>query len=376
MEALLVLEDGRAFRGRSFGAPGESFGEVVFNTSMTGYQEVLTDPSYRGQIVAMTYPLQGNYGVNSEDPESSRVQVAGFVVREVAELPSSWRGNGDLPHSLREQGAVGIQGVDTRALTRHIRDRGAMMGAVSTVTLDPEALARKVRAAPALGTRDVVREVTCARPHVWTEELTALHTPAPLAAAVPSGTLPCRVAAYDFGIKRNILRSLASLGCSVTVLPATSPAEDALALAPDGIFLSNGPGDPATATYAIEAVRKLAGRKPLFGICLGHQILALALGARTFKLKFGHRGGNQPVLDLATRKVSITAQNHGYAVDPETLPAGARCTEINLNDRTCEGLDVPDLNAWSVQYHPEASPGPRDASHHFLRFVERMRSSR
>jgi len=373
LDALLILEDGRPFRGRSFGAPGETIGEVVFNTGMTGYQEVLTDPSYRAQIVVMTYPHQGSYGVNPEDSESARPQVAGFVAREPCP-PSSWRAAGGLDAYLREHGVAGIQGVDTRALVRHIRRAGAMMGAVSTETLDERALLAKVRAATPFGRLDLVREVTCREPYAWDETVPEGFRAPGLPANRPAAGL--RVVAYDFGVKRNLLRCLRTAGFEVTVVPAEIPARQVLALRPDGVFLSNGPGDPERCTYGVEAVRGLLGRVPLFGVCLGHQLLGLALGGRTFKLKFGHRGANHPVKDLRTGKVEITSQNHGYAVDPESLPGNVRVTHANLNDGTCEGMELTDLPAFSVQYHPEACPGPHDAAPHFLRFVEMVRASR
>jgi carbamoyl-phosphate synthase small subunit len=372
-EALLVLEDGRAFRGRSLGSRGETVGEVVFNTSMSGYQEVLTDPSYRAQIVTMTYPHQGNYGVNPDDPESSRAQVAGFVVREACPA-SSWRSTGEMEEYLREHGIVGIQEIDTRALVRHVRLAGAMMGAVSTETLDEKALLEKVRAATPFGELDLVREVSCEERHPWEEEVPEGFRAPGLPEDRPAEGL--RVVAYDFGVKWNLLRSLRSLGFEVTVVPAATPSEDVLATRPDGVFLSNGPGNPERCGYGIEAARRLMERVPLFGVCLGHQLLALALGARTFKLKFGHRGANHPVLDLEKRTVEITSQNHGYAVDPETLPAGAQMTHRNLNDGTCEGLELRDLPVFSVQYHPEACPGPHDSAPHFTRFVEKIRAAR
>lgn len=374
-EALLVLEDGSGFRGRSFGARGTTVGEVVFNTSMSGYQEVLTDPSYHGQIVAMTYPHIGNYGVNAEDLESSRIRVAGFVVREAVRSYSNWRGSASIHDYLRDAGIVGIEGVDTRRLTRHIRSLGAMRAAISTEDLDPASLVQRVLASPAMMGLNLVDPVT---------------TPEPYPAAAVTGVSPrpregrtFRVAAYDYGIKFNILRLLGEAGCDVTVYPASHPAGEVLAGSYDGIFLSNGPGDPAAVDVAISSTRALLGERPLFGICLGHQILGLALGARTYKLKFGHRGINQPVRRLATGGVEITSHNHGFAVDPESFERDGRgevatpfgrveVSHLNLNDGTCEGIRCLDIPAFGVQYHPEASPGPHDARYLFDEFIRLM----
>jgi carbamoyl-phosphate synthase small subunit len=368
MEAILALEDGRTFRGAAFGAKAERAGEVVFNTSMSGYQEVLTDPSYRGQIVVMTCPEIGNYGTNAQDEESGHPQVEGFVVRQVSVLPSNWRASQGLPQYLRENGIPGISNIDTRALTRHIRQRGAMRGVLSSIDRDEASLVRKARETPALGAQDLVAQVTCARAYRW-------QRPRPtewqdgvvpdLAAGAPRRF---RCVAYDFGIKQNILHLLHEHGFDTTVVPATTSAADALALTPDVAFLSNGPGDPAAPTYAIEAVRGLVGKLPIFGICLGHQILGLALGARTLKLKFGHRGANHPVKDLRSGQVAVTSQNHGYAVDPHSLPRSAEVTHLNLNDGTCEGFVVRDAHVLAVQYHPESSPGPHDALSLFAEF--------
>jgi carbamoyl-phosphate synthase small subunit len=372
--ALLVLEDGTTFWGKPFGARGETFGEVVFNTNLTGYQEVLTDPSYKGQIVAMTYPLIGNYGINDADLESARPQVEGYILKEGSRLASNWRSQCGLEEWLQRHTIVGIQGVDTRALTRHLRTRGAMRGAVSTSDLDPASLLAKVQASPGLIGRDLVREVTCAQAYTWDSgewRWPDGYTPTP--AERPERF---RVVAYDFGMKRNILRKLASAGCDVTVVPAQTPAAEALRRHPDGIFLSNGPGDPEGVPYAIQAVRDLIGVTPIFGICLGHQILGLAFGGKTYKLKFGHRGGNQPVMHLPTRKVEITAQNHGFAVDAESLPAEVEVTHLNLNDRTVEGMQHRELPIFSVQYHPEASPGPHDSGYLFERFREMLAQRR
>ncbi len=365
MEATLVLEDGRAFHGWSFGARGERSGEVVFNTSMTGYQEVLTDPSYRGQIVVMTCPEIGNYGINRGDEEAVAPQVEGFVVRKVTHVPSNWRASDSLPDYLGAHGVPGVTGIDTRALTRHIRERGAMRGVISTIDHDVESLQAKAREAPRLESQDLVARVSCAARYGWERPRDARWS-SELRLAPQSRRSRC--VAYDFGIKRNILRLLSECGFDVTVVPASTSAADVLGLAPDGIFLSNGPGDPAVPTYAIRAVRDLIGRAPIFGICLGHQIAALALGGKTFKLKFGHRGANHPVQDLRTGKVAITAQNHGYAVDPDSLPAAAQVTHINLNDQTCEGFFMAEASLLAVQYHPESSPGPHDSHHLFQQF--------
>jgi len=370
--ALLALADGRVFDGEPLGARGEVCGEVVFNTAMTGYQEVLTDPSYKGQIVCMTAVHIGNTGVNEEDVESHRPWVEGFVVREASAVASSWRASATLDAYLAAHGIVGIQGIDTRALTRHLRDGGAVEGIVSTEDLDPGRLLAKARSLPGLVGRDLVKEVTCQAGYRWTESVWSLGTgyrPAPHARH--------HVVAYDSGIKRNILRQLVSLGCRVSVVPAFTSADDVLALEPDGLFLANGPGDPEGVPYLAEAVRRLVGRLPVFGICLGHQILALALGGRTYKLPFGHHGANHPVKNLASGRVEITSQNHGFAVDADSCPPhGLEVTHVNLNDATCEGMRHRSLPVFSVQYHPEASPGPHDAHYLFRRFVALMDESR
>jgi carbamoyl-phosphate synthase small subunit len=366
--AILALEDGTLFSGRSFGRAGEATGEVVFNTALAGYQEVLTDPSYAGQIVTMTYPHIGNYGVNREDVESSKPQVAGFVVREASTRASSWRASGELHRYLDESGIVGISEIDTRCLTRHLRTHGAKRGVISTVSEDTDALVGTARASRSMIGLDLAREVTCERPYHVEEPIASV-----LQGAIPRGG-HYKVVAYDFGMKRNIARMLAATGCDVTVVPATTSAEDTLALAPDGVFLSNGPGDPEPCTYAIEASKRLMdARVPIFGICLGHQILGLACGAKTFKLKFGHRGANHPVKNLRTGQVEVTSQNHGFSVDPAAFSRPHLVlTHVNLNDGTVEGFRHRDLPVVSVQYHPEASPGPHDSHYLFGDFVEMM----
>lgn len=366
--AKLALEDGTVFTGRGFGGTGESFGEVVFNTSMTGYQEVLTDPSYRGQIVTMTYPLIGNYGVNSEDVESSRPQVEGFIVRELARVPSNFRSHGSLDAYLAEHRIIGLEGIDTRALVRRLRVRGAMTGVLSTTELDDARLVHKARTSPGIVGRDLVREVVPEKSFSWKEGCTSAFA----SLILPGRAASHHVVALDFGMKWNILRCLVQVGCKVTVLPGTASSDDVLAQKPDGIFLSNGPGDPEPLEYAHKAIRGLAGKKPIFGICLGHQLMGLALGAKTFKLKFGHRGANQPVLNQRTNKVEITTQNHGFAVQVETLPADLEPTHINLNDGTLEGMRHRRWPMFSVQYHPEASAGPHDSSYLFEEFQKLM----
>jgi carbamoyl-phosphate synthase small subunit len=362
LRAALALEDGRVFVGTSFAAEGETCGEIVFNTSMTGYQEIATDPSYCGQIVTMTYPLIGNYGVNDQDVESDKPQVAGFVVREHCRAPSNFRSQGSFGEWLKSFGIVAAEGIDTRALTRHIREAGAMRACLATGDWSDADLLEKAREFPGLVGRDLVKEVTCPEAYDW-----------PANSGLPGRSQRrSLVVAYDFGIKRSILKCLADAGCRVKVVPASTSAEEVLAMDPDGIFLSNGPGDPAGVPYACEAIRELLGKKPIFGICLGHQMLGLAYGGKTFKLKFGHRGGNQPVKDLAAGRVEITSQNHGFCVDLDTLPPEVETTHINLNDQTSEGLRHKEMPVFSVQYHPEASPGPHDARHLFKRFADLM----
>ena len=382
MRALLALEDGRVFEGEPFGATGTRVGEICFNTSMTGYQEVLTDPSYRGQIVAMTYPHIGNYGTNALDQESREPHVRGFVIEELSEIPSSWRSERSLDEYLKRWNIPGIQGIDTRALTRHLRERGAMKACVTTqMDSAQEAIDEAVRGEGVVG-MDYVREVTARAPYKWDpsdQESAIWDVPTGSAGELRAHELPPirhQIVAYDYGMKENILRSLRRQGFGVTVVPAEMSAEEVLALNPDGVFLSNGPGDPSALGYAHEAVRGLMGKKPIFGICLGHQVLGYAFGGRTFKLKFGHRGGNQPVKDLATGKVSITSQNHGFAVDSESLPSNVEVTHVNLNDGTVEGMRHKELPVFSVQYHPEAAPGPHDASYFFSQFAELIDSTK
>ncbi len=356
-KAILVLEDGRVFEGISFGAVGETFGEIVFNTSMSGYQEILTDPSYAGQIVTMTYPLIGNYGVNSEDVESRKTWAEGFVVRESSRIVSNFRSTMSLDDYLKANNIVGIEHIDTRALVRHIRDKGAMRAGISSVETDKDALLAKVLAQPEMQNRELASSVTVDVAFTYEAENT--------------GKQPYHIVAYDFGVKTNSLREFAKFGCRITVVPAETTAEEVLALEPDGIFLSNGPGDPASMTETIAEIRKLAeSRTPMFGICLGHQLIGEAFGGKTYKLKFGHRGGNQPIKDLTTGKVEIASHNHGFAVDAATLPADIEVTHVNLNDNTVAGLRHRTLPIFSVQYHPESAPGPHDSEYLFERFVE------
>ena len=377
MNAILALEDGTWYAGVSAGAPGETSGEVVFNTSMTGYQEILTDPSYAGQIVTMTAPQIGNYGVAAADVESDAPKAAGFVMRDESPIASNWRAQGSLRDYLVTHGIVAIADIDTRALTRKLRSGGVMRGVIATgAALDPQALVEKARAVPPMEGTDLVREVTCRAPYDFSLSLADAVAAASFAVTPEKpASRPLKVAAYDYGIKTNILRRLVAHGCQVRVFPAATPAADLLAWEPDGIFLSNGPGDPAAVGYAIDNVKALvAAGIPMFGICLGHQLLALGLGASTYKLKFGHRGGNHPVKFLPTGAVEITSQNHGFAVDPDSLPAGTTLTHTNLYDGTVEGIRHTSKPVFSVQYHPEASPGPHDADYLFRQFVGLMES--
>ena len=374
-DAAVALEDGSVFFGTSFGAEGTVSGEFVFNTSMTGYQEILTDPSYKGQVVTMTYPLIGNVGINPEDMESARPQVEGFVVREVSRRASNYRSREEFGTFLKRHGIVGIEGVDTRAITKLLRVKGALNGVISTEETDRDRLVEMAKACPGLIGRDLAKEVTCEDVYEWEEispwvEETLHH----LKIESQPGF---RIVAIDCGVKWNILRIMRTMGARVTVVPARTGADEILSLNPDGIFLSNGPGDPQGVPYVAETVRALIGKKPIFGICLGHQILGMALGGTTYKLKFGHHGGNQPVMDLAKKTVAITAQNHGFCVDENSLPEDeVVLTHINLNDRTPEGIRHRSLPLFSVQYHPENSPGPHDAISHFLEFFEMMKGEK
>ena len=375
MNAVLALENGTWYRGTAGGAEGAARGEVVFNTGMTGYQEVLTDPSYAGQIVTMTCPQIGNYGVAAEDAESVRPQVAGFVMRDLSPVASNWRAEGTLRDYLTDHGIVAISGIDTRALTRVLRSTGVMRGVIGTGHVDPDALVAEAGRVTPMEGSDLVRTVSCTAPYDWPGDGggSALE---PDGFRLPPGQRsgrPLRIAAYDFGLKRNILRRLAAHGCQVRVFPAAAPAGDLLAMEPDGVFLSNGPGDPAPLEYAVNNARAvLAADVPVFGICLGHQVLALAMGGATYKLKFGHRGGNHPVRQVSTGQIEITSQNHGFAVDPESLPDDVEVTHLNLYDGTVEGFRHRRQPAFCVQYHPEASPGPHDADYLFSRFIEEM----
>ena len=359
-EAILLLQDGSIFSGVSLGHIGETVGEVCFNTGMTGYQEILTDPSYRKQIVTMTSPHIGNYGINANDVESKKIQVAGFVIKEGTDIPSNWQSKESLDGYLKREKIVGIQDIDTRALTRHIRDCGSMNGIISSIEKDDNLLKRKLDLVPSMEGRDLVKEVTCNEPYTWDNK--------------SEGSL--KVAAIDFGIKHNILRLLKERDCTINVFPANTSPEEIMETDPDGIFLSNGPGDPSAVSYGIETVKALLGKKPIFGICLGHQILAIALGATTSKLKFGHRGINHPVKRIATGAVEITSQNHGFVVDLESLPKNVAPTHVNLNDNTSAGISCDELSAFSVQYHPESSPGPHDSRYLFNHFIDLMNNAK
>ena len=376
MNAVLALENGTWYKGLSAGAAGKTLGEVVFNTNMTGYQEVLTDPSYLGQIVMMTCPQIGNYGVSSEDTESVCPRVSGFVMRDESPVASNWRADATLRDYLVEHGIVAIAGIDTRALTRLLRSAGVMRGVIATDVTDPEGLVAEARCAPTIEGSDLVRSVTCSEPFEWDPSSDQSPEEFRVEPDRPSGP-PFQIAAYDFGMKRNILRRFDAYGCRVQVFPAATPAKTVLKSKPDGIFLSNGPGDPAPLDYAIAHARELIeSGLPVFGICLGHQVLALAMGARTYKLKFGHRGGNHPVKNLVTEKIEITSQNHGFAVDSNSVPRDVAVTHVNLYDQTIEGLRHKEKPVFCVQYHPEASPGPHDADYLFSEFIDTMERRR
>ncbi|HTR82813.1 MAG TPA: glutamine-hydrolyzing carbamoyl-phosphate synthase small subunit [Bacteroidota bacterium] len=373
MIAKLALENGTVFTGENFGAEGEISGEVVFNTSITGYQEILTDPSYAGQIVTMTYPLIGNYGINLQDVESSRPQVSGFIVREYFDFYSNWRATSSLGDWLKKNNIIAIQGIDTRMLTKMLRTLGALRGVLSTKDLDDASLIEKAKASPEMTGLDLAKNVTCKTSYKWDEIDRTPYALPPQTAETHHNGRRFKVAVFDYGVKQNILRRLTSYGCELTVVPASYTAEEILAMNPDGIFLSNGPGDPDAVKYAILNLKKLIGSKPMFGICLGHQLLALALGGKTYKLKFGHRGANHPVKNLQTNEIEITSQNHGFAVDWKTMDRSkVELTHINLNDQTVEGFQHKELPLFCVQYHPEASPGPHDSDYLFAKFIALM----
>jgi carbamoyl-phosphate synthase small subunit len=373
MKALLVLADGKTYEGEHFGSEGEVEAEIVFNTSMSGYQEIITDPSYCGQMVVMTYPLIGNYGINPEDFESDRPHLSGFIIKELSNVQSNWRSRGNLEDFMKEENVFGIQGIDTRALTRRIREKGAQQAILSTNTSDPQRLIEKARKSTDLSGKDLVKEVTCKNSYDWNEnEWTIQRGKTELKEMEDR---PYNVLVYDFGVKRNILRKLTRVGCKVKVVPADTPADEVLAKKPDGIFLSNGPGDPAAVSYAIDNVKKILGKVPIFGICLGHQILSLALNGKTYKLRFGHHGGNQPVMDMKSGKIEITSQNHSFAVEQNSFDNNdVYITFLNLNDNTVEGIEHKSWPIFSVQYHPEASPGPHDSEHLFHKFVNLMKA--
>ncbi|MGR3316998.1 MAG: glutamine-hydrolyzing carbamoyl-phosphate synthase small subunit [Candidatus Anammoxibacter sp.] len=383
-KAILALADGTIFEGFSVGADGECTGEVVFNTSMTGYQEILTDPSYKGQIVTMTYPLIGNYGVNDTDVESLKPCLEGFIIKEHCPFPSNWRSQSRLDEFLKKNGIVCIEGIDTRALTRHIRDVGEQQGVISTTSTDVNALIEKAKISPGLTGRDLAQKVTTGEKYRWEDDgqvfVKSVNSNGTL--SFPSnetGTKRFNVVVYDCGVKFNILRNLVKWGCNVVVVPTSTKADEVLSLEPDGVFFSNGPGDPSAVLPMIDNAKNLIGKKPVMGICLGHQILSLALGCKTYKLKFGHHGGNHPVMDLKTKKVEITAQNHGFAVDVDSVSNRStsnfgpiNVTHVNLNDQSLEGLECKEIPLFSVQYHPEASPGPHDSNHIFKKFIQMM----
>ena len=372
MKALLVLADGKIYKGEHFGSEGEVEAEIVFNTSMSGYQEIITDPSYCGQMVVMTYPLIGNYGVNPEDFESDRPHLSGFIIKELSKVQSNWRSRGSLEEFLKETNVFGIQGIDTRALTRRIREKGAQQAILPTDPSDPQRLVEKARKSPSLVGRDLVKEVTCKKTYDWNESEWTISMGQTQLKEVKDRSY--NVLVYDFGVKRNILRKLTRAGCKIRVVPANTPADEVLATNPDGIFLSNGPGDPAAVPYAIENVKTILGKVPVFGICLGHQILSLALKGKTYKLRFGHHGGNQPVMDIKSGKIEITSQNHGFAVEQNSFDRNVDITFLNLNDDTVEGIQHKSWPIFSVQYHPEASPGPHDSEHLFYKFINLMKA--